>query len=69
MMASVGSSALWLIVPVLLLLRWLLVHRWVDSVLYWGGRLDVISKKIDMLENLVINALEMLVKKSQKIRQ
>ena len=54
-----AAVALGLIVQVLLLLRWLLAHRRVDSVLDWGGRLDVISKKIDALENLV--------KKSQKI--
>ena len=45
-------------------------------MLDWGGRLDVISKKIDVLDNLVkkrhkdvkkIDALETLVKKSQQI--
>ena len=46
-----AAAALGLIVPVLLLLRRLLAHRQADSVLDWGGRLDVISKKIDMLEN------------------
>ena len=45
-------------------------------MLYWEGRLDVISQKIDALKDLVkkshedvnkIDASEMLVKKSQKI--
>ena len=47
-------------VPVLLLLRWLLAHRRADSVLDWGSKLDVISKKIDMLENLVKKSHEEL---------
>ena len=49
----VATAALGLIVPVVLLLRWLLAQRRTDSVVDWGGRLDKVMKKLDGIEDMM----------------
>ena len=61
MVVCVGAAvALELIVPVLLLLRWLLAHRRVDSVVDWGGCLDAMAKKMDAMHDLLKKTREVV---------
>ena len=60
MVVCVGSSCTGLIVPELLLLRWLLAHRRADSVVDWGGRLDAMAKKMDAMQDLLEKTTEVV---------
>ena len=61
-----AAAALGLIVPVLLLLRWLLAHRRADSVVDWGSRLDAMAKKMDAMQDLLKKTREEVVKNLEK---
>ena len=60
-----ATASLGLIVPVVLLLRWLLAQRRTDSVVDWGGRLDKVMKRLDGIEDMMkkFDTLEDMMKK------